>query len=347
MHMSANPLSPNYLKEPTPYSIRATINPKVLNGIKDYLTAANADCLDEAERNFNVKADKISPILREFANYRLNRADYCFNLDPVELEMGCSAKQLFDLIRQGHIPRHFQLAKEYCKKSKKMRPYEHDFRLESKSGVISFYLKHAQLLDRFGDCPDLENARELLRFEMKHFYPKIYAMSKPIKNRVQKEMLESESPEAVWNDIFNGDIVNPTMELLSDVTSESVVQTYFNKVVRKGDYFTLDGARWMVKAHNFRNDKEERLLFVLEQVSKYRGIPNAMKKMSGVDLADFKRSLKDLDKIFVNPVTIPRDWGIPHIPNPLKAYYEKMYETRLLTRSEYQFEKLLKEYLHG
>jgi hypothetical protein len=54
MHMSLNPQSPNYQKEPTPYSVRATINPKVLNGIKDYLTAANADCLDEAEGNFNV-----------------------------------------------------------------------------------------------------------------------------------------------------------------------------------------------------------------------------------------------------------------------------------------------------
>jgi len=50
--MSENPISKNFKKVPTPYSVRATINPKILNGTKDYLSAANADSLDKAEENW-------------------------------------------------------------------------------------------------------------------------------------------------------------------------------------------------------------------------------------------------------------------------------------------------------
>ena len=64
-----------------------------------------------------------------------------------------------------------------------------------------------------------------------------------------------------------------------------------------------------------------------------------------VDMDDFKRSLKDLDSIYVNPVTIPRSWGIEHIPNPLKAYYDNIYEAELLHLSEFNYRKLLSEHL--
>jgi hypothetical protein len=164
---------------------------------------------------------------------------------------------------------------------------------------------------------------------------------------MRAELLENGSREDIWDDMFDGDLINPTGELLSDATSENIIQKHFNKVVRKGDCFTLDGARWMVNAHPFRSDKKERLIWALEQVKKHRGIAKAMEKMPGTDLDDFKRSLKDLDKIFVNPVTIPREWGIPHIPNPLKAYYEKMYDERLISTSECQFEAFLDQYLHA
>jgi len=67
---------------------------------------------------------------------------------------------------------------------------------------------------------------------------------------------------------------------------------------------------------------------------------------SGSALQDFKRSLNDLDNILVNPVTIPRKWGVKYIPNLLKAYYDSIY-TRLLFANELRYCRHLREYLAG
>ena len=38
------------------------------------------------------------------------------------------------------------------------------------------------------------------------------------------------------------------------------------------------------------------------------------------DIDDFNRSLRELSEIGINPVTIPREWGIKHIPNLMRVY---------------------------
>jgi len=101
----------------------------------------------------------------------------------------------------------------------------------------------------------------------------------------------------------------------------------------------------MIEAHNFRQDKEDRLMFALEHVNLCRSIAKAKSKLQGDDLKEFKRSLKDLDEIFVNPVTIPKKWGVKHIPNPLRAYHEHIYDEQLIFNNEFAFLQLLNEYL--
>lgn len=59
-------ISPGFIKQgevDKPCSIKATINPKILTGEKDYLAAATVDYLESAEALFNNEAKKISPIL--------------------------------------------------------------------------------------------------------------------------------------------------------------------------------------------------------------------------------------------------------------------------------------------
>jgi hypothetical protein len=326
--MTFNHANNNYQKEPKSYSVRVTINPKILNGTKDYLSAARADSLDQAEVRYNAKAKEISPILGKFEDYRPNRVDYCFNFDTMELDMGCHVDLLFTLIRRGKIPTHFTEAKgEYCKELKRFKPYEHDFRLKSKSMTISCYLKYAQFKKEFPDCPDLELSRNLIRFEIKCYYSKMYSMSKSIKETLLNDLLNDDY-DAYIEEVQFGGIINHTKSLFSDTFSENMICKYFNKVIRKGDYFTFEGARWMVKSHNFRQDKEERLLDTLNLISKYGGIANTLsilqKNKLSDKLSEVKRSLKDLDDIFVNPVTIPRRLKTTHIPNPMRAYYDSM-----------------------
>ena len=84
------------------------------------------------------------------------------------------------------------------------------------------------------------------------------------------------------------------------------------------------------------------MIRALELVNECRGI--AKSKLRSDDLKDFKRSLNDLDAILVNPVTIPRDWGIDYIPNLLQAYYDARYE-QLVPISEVLARKRIAAYL--
>ncbi len=195
------------------------------------------------------------------------------------------------------------------------------------SVVINCYWKGDQLAEKHPDNPSLEDSRHVIRFEVQCKYPKVHLMSSNIEKRAG-----------------NYDFMI-MKEMWSDKVCEDVVTKYFNKVVRKGDYFTLPGARWMVEAHNFRQDKEERLIYALELINECRGIAKAKSKLFSVDLKDFKRSLKDLDDILVNPVTIPREWNIDYIPNLLGAYYDSIYEEQLITSKDFEAKKYLSEYL--
>lgn len=340
VQMSDNPNNPHYQVEPKEYSVRATINPKIFTGISNYLTAANSDCLEGVETQFNNEAEKISPILGKFEEYSLNRIDYCLNLDLKEIGLPCTSKQMITLMKRGNIPRHFHEWTEYDKKSHRQRTNKNSFYLQSKSVTLNIYGKHEQLLSSFPDNPDLEASSDLIRFEIQAKYPKVYSMSRPI----QKELRSKMTSEEYMDDPQWG-VTNPVKEMLSDQLSENVIRNYFDKVIGKGDYLTLDAARWMVEAHDFRRDKKERLIFALETVNECRSIAKAKEKLLGDDLRDFKRSLTDLHNLQINPVTIPREWNIVHIPNPLRAYYDSITEYQIVPHIEILFKDLLEEYL--
>lgn len=327
-----NTRSPAYITqkqsgEDKPCSIKAKINPKILSGETDYLSAATADCFEEVEVSFDIEAEKISSSLKNFNSYSYNRIDYCFNGDIQELKIGCTAEQMMKLIKRSNIPDGFIELKEYDKNSHRAKAYKHSFYLKNNSVVINCYGKNAQLKQQYPDNICLEDSRDLIRFEVQCKYPKVYAISSKIEKRA------------------GGSHSILMKEMISDKVCRDTIEKYFHKIVRKGNYFTLDGARWMVEAYHFRRDKEERLIEVLEFISECRGIAKAKDKFRGEELKEFKRSLKDLDEIFVNPVTIPRNWGIDYIPNLLQAYDNTIFDEHLVFLNEYKARKLLSEYL--
>ena len=84
------------------------------------------------------------------------------------------------------------------------------------------------------------------------------------------------------NEIYHPSI--PMDVILTDRILEDVVQKYFYKVIRKGDYLTLDDARDIVLSYHFRRDKEERMIYALESVKEYHGIAGAKSRLYGPDL---------------------------------------------------------------
>jgi hypothetical protein len=327
--MRSSESSPAYIKskmdEDKPCSIKAKITPKVLNGENDYLNAATEDCLVDVKISFNTEAEKISPLLEKYNSYAYSRIDYCFNGDTQELNTGCTTEQMMKLIKRSNIPNSFNERMKYDKNSHREKPDKHCFYLKSNSVVINCYCKGKQLEKQYPNNPSLEDSRNVIRFEVQCKYPKVYTMSSIIKKR-------------------NGNSKIILEEMVSNKVCEDIISKYFNKIIRKGNYFTLDDARCIIKEYNFRKDKEKRLIRTLELVNEYRGITKAKSKLWSDDLKDFKRSLNDLDAIFVNPVTIPRNWNIVHIPNLLQAYYDTRYE-QLVPISEVLARKRIAAYL--
>lgn len=304
--------SPDYMIPMVPYmyevedmccTIKAKINPKIFLGLGDYITAADGTYLNTLISAFNQEARKISPVLQDFGFYRLNRIDYCINFDLANLMKDPQPTDYMVLIQQADIPNHFSEYKEYRGTTHRKRPGLNSFYLMNNSVHINCYWKYHQMKTEFPSAPCIDNSFNIIRFEIQCLYLKAHVMQKQIKDC--------------------GDFEKVMSVMLSDEMCEKMITSYFNKTIGKGDYYSLAGARKKIKSMNFNRNKEDRLLNALKLVSLHRGIFKAKSHLQDKELIDLKRSIKDLEEIGINPVTIPRERGIKFLPNLLNAYLEE------------------------
>jgi hypothetical protein len=282
----------------TAYQIEATINPKVLSGITDYITAATGYDLTTAASNFNAEAAKISRIIGKLYQYKIKRIDYCINFNLKELQIECTTEQMMELIKRSNVPPFFSERATYDSSSHRMKTDDNSFYLQSNSVTINCYDKYAQLKKEHPDNPSIADAYNTIRFEVQCKYQKTYALK--YKLRLLK--------------------FSENYGLVADDVCRDVATSYFSKIIYTGDYYTLADAVAEVKSCKFRNTKERRLTDTLNLISQSRGILKAREKLTGNNLIVFHRAISELTELKINPVTIPREWGIRHITNLLGAY---------------------------
>ena len=331
--------------------VAVIINPKALiEG--DYIAAAQGDDLAMLERIFNSEAKRISPILWKFGLCSLNRADFCLNIDLKELGIPCSPEMMITLIKQGNIPKGYKERRHYDAKLHRKTTCKSSFYLEGKSMNINYYWKYPQQANEVH--PNFlfrEASHDVIRLEVQYKYPKLYPLTREYKRESKFFVsMDDLSLEDVYQRLVSREPYNPSIPvdtMLSSKVSDRVNRKHFTQIIGQGDYFTLDGARDIVESYNYRRDKEERMIWTLELIKKYQGIANAKSKLYGPDLDDFKRSIKDLNSIGVNPVTIPRRWNIAHIPNLLRAYDDSIYEEELIPKQEYIVRQHIADFLSG
>ncbi len=87
--------------------VEVKINPKILIGTRDYITAADYNDMYTVISKFNRISKEISPLLRTFDNYTFKRIDYCINFSLNELASGASCEQVMALIKRSSIPSHY------------------------------------------------------------------------------------------------------------------------------------------------------------------------------------------------------------------------------------------------
>ncbi|MCH5250557.1 MAG: hypothetical protein J1E98_11515 [Lachnospiraceae bacterium] len=311
------------------YFVEATINAKILGGITDYITAATYDDMEMVIKNFNLESERISPLLKNFDYYSIKRIDYCINFSINELLPKCSPEQVMTLIKRGNIPPHYKEWKKYDTTSHRMKSESSSLYLINSSVNINCYMKHVELQERL--CKNettgysmisqatVNEALDIIRFEVQCKYLKTY-------------ILNSKAEESGNHDY------NKYESLLTPEACNEEINYYFKKTIGKGNWYTLQDAVRIIQSHYFNKQKENRLIEALRFVNQCRSLAKAKATYQGSDLDAFKRTLKDLAALNINPVTIPREWGIRHIPNLLYAYYDK--------QSDEKNEKEVEEFLY-
>lgn len=318
------------------YIIEVTINPKILGNIQDYITAATYDDMEAAITNFNLEAKRISPLLKTFDCYSLKRVDYCINFDLNELVTGCTPVRIMELIRRGNIPPHYKEYMEYDETAHRTKSKPGSFYLINRCVNINCYSKLMALHERskkrecrgLSPVPQaiLDSAHGIIRFEVQCKYHKTYTLSK--------------RAEASGNLGYN-----KYESLLSHEMCNEVINRYFKKVIGNGDWHTLQNAIHMIESQHYNKQREKRLIDVLKLVNQCRSLVKAKEIYQGSDLADFKWTLKELNGLNINPVTIPKDWGIKHIPNLLYAYYDKVQQEKDEKQMKESLLKDVEEYI--
>ena len=283
------------------YIVEARINPKILAGIKDYITASTSDYLPIVEERFNEEATEISEILGKFSSYTPKRVDFCINFDLKELGIRCTPEQMMKLIKMGDYPSYFKEWLYYDKISHRKKAGKFSFYLISRANNINCYYKYKQLEEEYPNCPHIDRALHVIRFEVQCKYSKIYVMRKAIQKKVPEYLI---TPQFILN------------ELLSDFTSQNMIEKYFMQIIKPGDYYTLKKAIEIIEDQHFSTQKEQVLIDTLKEINR-QGIARTRASIAPEAIPQFYRTLDTLAKLKINPVTIPKSFGVKHIPNLL------------------------------
>ena len=185
----------------------------------------------------------------------------------------------------------------------------YSFYLKGGSVNINCYYKHEQLRKEDADNPCLNDSLHVIRFEVQCKYHKVYTMA---------QIINKERGIGLYT--------NATAEILSDLTSKNMIERYYNQIIKPGDYYTLKDAIEKIESEDFRPETEQMLIDTLNMVNR-AGIARTRAKLNYAGRAAFYRTLNKLADLGINPVTIPKSYGVKYIPNLLNAFYEmKKYE---------------------
>ena len=285
-----------------------------MGGLHDYLTAATYDDMSTVIDNFNLAAKRISPVLENFSSYKIDRIDYCINFDLRDFMEKCNPELIINLIKRGNIPAFFKEYTKYNETAHRTQSMPGSFYLINNSVHINCYSKYIQLQElsrqkiQYGELPipqtTLDAAYNIIRFEVQYKWFKLYSLSRKMKSVTGHEFRKYE-------------------DLLSHSSCREAVTQYFNKTIIAGDWWTLKEAVGIITSKNYNCQKKARLIKVLKMVNHFRSVEKAKENCQDSELRIFHQTLNDLSEININPVTIPKEYGIKHIPNLLCAYFEQ------------------------
>lgn len=109
--------------------------------------------------------------------------------------------------------------------------------------------------------------------------------------------------------------------------------SYYDSVIGRADYYSLAEAIKIVEATEWSKRRKENIKNWLKLIAQARSISKARQQFvdgtilgrTGTVVKGSLNTIRNYEKacrdIGVNPVTIPKDWGVSYIPNPIRSIY--------------------------
>lgn len=238
----------------------------------------------------------------------LSRLDFCTNL---VLEDQQQVKAYIKLMRRGALPKGFSRKEYYDKTAKRKKPLRDDFTICRKANMeLSIYNKYRQMKKEMErnkklDFPDIEQAKNIVRIELRCLPGKLSQLRK--KYKLQH-----------WTELFDraGEI------------GAYLYEFYLPKLFGRGDFYTLKELRDRIAISGFSHKEREGMLEFVEEATVCRSLDTAKGCLYGTCFnGKMKRLLYKFDLIAASPVAVPREERkrFPPeepIPNPLALLQE-------------------------
>ena len=71
------------------------------------------------------------------------------------------------------------------------------------------------------------------------------------------------------------------MQFFDPLTCIEIISSYYEKVIGRGDWYTLPEAVQKIKSKNFNSQKEKRLIDVLQYINQCRSLAKAKASLQG------------------------------------------------------------------
>lgn len=275
-------------------------NPQRLKDINEFTKLTKGSEYPTIEKMFK---KILNPIRKEFVSKKRNKYfKFDFDLlntyqtkrfDPCVDIRSPHKDNYMELLKRANAPNGFTVGGGYDDSSHRWKPYDDGFYLIRERSInISIYDKYSQLSRKHSDYEKIEEAKDIIRFEVQCLIGKTNYMK------------------------HAGGWENKSLtHYIDEETCLDTLLFYYKKVVGFGDYYTIAEAK--VRIYNngrLRNDTKRQMIEVLELINIKRGIWRAKPHYKG-EPKEFECILKKINKEGINPVTIPVNWEVSHLPN--------------------------------
>lgn len=251
------------------------------------LFTATHEEMSRLYENFGVFMGKVLPDKCNLSKWVVQRIDYTIDIKTPHVQ------NYINLLQKGGKPRYTHIANREQKKAEmKKTHYPYGVRYESKSLTVNIYNKEEERKQDGANDRILEESKNILRIEIQ------------CKKRKTKYIRRKNGFES--NNIYP--------YLYTRKEAQEIILYNLKEITLTGDYYTGARVEKIINNANLHKTTKEILIKCIKEINlKYKSVWK-FKKANGND-KQYRAIIEKLKRMKINPVTIPRSWGIESLQN--------------------------------